>query len=253
MASRSGQVRPCRAERRSSGGHERRNLPCAGRRVRQPGRRSAELDVDVELVAVDDVELGDRQRVDEVVARPARSAGAAAAGGASTTSAGDARPAGCSLASVLARRTAPSTSLTASRSSAGVGRAAGRRPRARRGCCRRATSSTPPRWRTAASGRAAAAARRGRWRSAARADAAGAVAAAAVGPALDQLDVVVAEPPEERLGALQRPGVVEARRTPPSPRRRRRRGGPASPRSTGSVDVAVARRRRRRRCRARTW
>ena len=34
------------------------------------------------------------------------------------------------------------------------------------------------------------------------------VAALAVGALLDQLDVVVAEPPEERLGALERPGVV---------------------------------------------
>ena len=32
----------------------------------------------------------------------------------------------------------------------------------------------------------------------------------AVGPALDQLEVVVAELPEERLGALERPGVVVA-------------------------------------------
>ena len=42
----------------------------------------------------------------------------------------------------------------------------------------------------------------------------------AVGPALDQLDVVVAEPPEERLGALEGPGVVvalEGRRWPRRP------------------------------------
>ena len=37
----------------------------------------------------------------------------------------------------------------------------------------------------------------------------GVVALRAVGAALDQLDVVVAEPPEERFGALERPGVVE--------------------------------------------
>ena len=43
-----------------------------------------------------------------------------------------------------------------------------------------------------------------------RADAAASLALAAVGPALDQLEVVVAEAPEERLGALQGPGVVVA-------------------------------------------
>ena len=82
-------------------------------------------------------------------------------------------------------------------------------------------------------------------RSAACADAAGLVAATAVGAALDQLDVVVAEPPEERLGALERPGVVEA------VERRRRVGDdgvePAEHRQVDGVgDVAGGRRRRRR-------
>ena len=46
--------------------------------------------------------------------------------------------------------------------------------------------------------------------SAAWADARRLVALAAVGPALDQLEVVVAEAPEERLGALEGAGVVVA-------------------------------------------
>ena len=35
------------------------------------------------------------------------------------------------------------------------------------------------------------------------------IAVLAVGAGLDEFDVVVGEPPEERLGAFERPGVVE--------------------------------------------
>ena len=119
-----------------------------------------------------------------------------------------------SLASVLARRTWASTSPTAS-STAGIRR---RRP------------APPPsavghgaRWiepvlppaphlvgHEGEDGRQQPLQRvEGAARSAATAEAAGRVAPRAVGAALDQLDVVVAEPPEEGLGALQRPRVVE--------------------------------------------
>ena len=75
----------------------------------------------------------------------------------------------------------------------------------------------------------------------ATADAAAASPRRAVGAALDQLDVVVAEPPEERLGALEGAGVVERRRTPSSPRRSTASRRASIARSTGS------RRRRRHR------
>ena len=69
------------------------------------------------------------------------------------------------------------------------------------------TTTRPLRWRRAGTGRAGAAASTERGRRASAAER-GRVAVA-VGADLDQLEVVVAEAPEERLGALERPGVVE--------------------------------------------
>ena len=71
----------------------------------------------------------------------------------------------------------------------------------------RSTTTRPPRPRTAGSGRTGAGRRRGP--SAAPAGRGGPVVTkAAVGPVLHQLDEVVAEVPEERLGPLEGPGVV---------------------------------------------
>ena len=117
------------------------------------------------------------------------------------------------------------------RSSAGSGQAA-------RCTDRPATRTTPPRSRTAGTARTAAAAPTAPSRSAATADAGGAGAVLAVGPGLDQLQVVVAEEPEELLGLLQRPGVV----VPSNARGARGHdvGQPASmARSSGSVDLAA--------------
>ena len=72
-----------------------------------------------------------------------------------------------------------------------------------------ATSSRPPRSRRAGTGRRAGAAPRGPAASVARAESAPAGVALAVGARLDQLDVVVAEGPEEGLGDLEGAGVVE--------------------------------------------
>ena len=63
----------------------------------------------------------------------------------------------------------------------------------------------------------------------------GRLALVAVGPALHQLEVVVAEAPEERLGALERPGVVVALERGGGLVDQRRPAGPSMARSSGSV------------------
>ena len=72
-----------------------------------------------------------------------------------------------------------------------------------------ATTTTPLRSRTAGTARTAAAASTARAASAARAEPAPLSPSAPYGALLHELDVVVAERPEEPLGALERAGVVE--------------------------------------------
>ena len=74
------------------------------------------------------------------------------------------------------------------------------------------------------------------------------VAHRAVGPLLDELDVVVAEPPEEPLGVVERPGVVEGLERGGRRRRRGWQGRRAGPgRAARSPRPGRGRRRRARR------
>ena len=94
----------------------------------------------------------------------------------------------------------------------GAARRGARRGRPRRGVDRRrrATTATPPRSRRGGTARAGAAGPRAPLRAPRAQTRVGVDVVVAVGARLDELEVVVAEPPEERLGALERARVVEA-------------------------------------------
>ena len=137
-----------------------------------------------------------------------------------------------SLRSDLARRTWPQ------RLAGQAAAAPGRRParpgpartwsaRSRGAPSRTATRTRPPRSRTAGTARTAAAAPTAP--SPARPGPSRRAGPVAVRPLLDQLDVVVAERPEERLGGLQRAGVVV---------RLERRGRPGRPPRPAAASIA---------------
>ena len=146
------------------------------------------------------------------------------------------------LASDLALRSSDRTSaatVTVERGGV-VGAAGGRRAAARTsatttgGSSRPATTTRPLRWRRGGTGRTASAASRARgaarpWPSRRPRR------PVAVGPALDQLEVVVGEVPEERLGAFERPGVVVVVEHPGGTRRPDRRATSSMALSSGSV------------------
>ena len=167
--------------RRRSGAARRRGAPRRRRSMRWPSRylpttrnstrcRSGrEFDLARQVGAcagIGERPVGDRDGVDEV-------GGAGVNASCSSAGARMTRRATAGPLAHLGLGLGPADRARAPRctasSDAGRRRRRRRRPRRRRGRCRRATSSTPPRWRTAASGRTAASSvvERGRERGAA--------------------------------------------------------------------------------------